>query len=82
MKDVFEALAELYVIQTLLVDKDSFVRTEYARLDAELIIVVHLKKLVSTNNVQIHVYQWDNVDHALNVVYLTMVFNAVAQQIS
>jgi hypothetical protein len=55
MRNVFVEHAVLFVVKTVNVEMSLYVKIEYVKLDAELIILVQKLNLVSTNNVQIHV---------------------------
>jgi hypothetical protein len=53
------------------------VRTESAKLDAEMTILVPMISRVSTNSVQILVQFPDNAVHVLNATFTTMELSAV-----
>jgi hypothetical protein len=80
MRNVFVEHVELFVVKTVNVEMNLYVKIEYVKLDAELIILVQKLNLVSISNVLILVQYWDNVAHVLIVVFIIMEFNVVAKR--
>jgi hypothetical protein len=77
MKDVSEDHVDLFVALIANVAKNSFVKTEFARLDAVRITLVQKICHVSTNNVRILAPCQVNVVLVLSVMSLTTEFNVV-----
>lgn len=78
MKNVSEGLVDLFAAQTVSVDPNSFVKTEFVRLDVVPITLAQKISLVSTNNVQILARCLDNADLVLIAMFLITEFNVVA----